>query len=71
MNNSLIWNIRSVNTQQAFERVVMMNRQKHFNFIALMEVMEPFQHIRDLTCTDSGWEWVQLGITSMGRFGYL
>ncbi|XP_060200616.1 uncharacterized protein LOC132628879 [Lycium barbarum] len=45
MNSALIWNIRSVNTQQAFERVVMLHRQKKFNFIALME---PFQHIRHI-----------------------
>ncbi|XP_060183360.1 uncharacterized protein LOC132613364 [Lycium barbarum] len=45
MNSSLMWNIRSVNTQQAFERVVLMHRQKNFNFIALME---PFQHHRHI-----------------------
>lgn len=32
-------------TQQAFERVVILNRQKHFNFI---EILEPFKHIRHI-----------------------
>ncbi|XP_060201100.1 uncharacterized protein LOC132629763 [Lycium barbarum] len=45
MNSALIWNIRFVNTQQAFERVMMLNRQKKFKFIALME---PFQHQRHI-----------------------
>jgi len=38
--NALIWNIRSVNTMQAFERVITMDRQNHFDFIALMEPMQ-------------------------------
>lgn len=41
--NALIWNIRSFNTMQAFERVITIDRQFHFDFIALME---PKQHIR-------------------------
>lgn len=40
MMNALIWNIRSVNTMQAFERVTTMDRQYHFHFIALMEPMQ-------------------------------
>ncbi|XP_070017840.1 uncharacterized protein [Nicotiana sylvestris] len=35
--NALIWNIRSVNTQQAFERLTNMHRQKHYDFVGLME----------------------------------
>ncbi|XP_070002593.1 uncharacterized protein LOC142165947 [Nicotiana tabacum] len=35
--NALIWNIRSVNTQQAFERLTKMHRQNHYDFVGLME----------------------------------
>nr|XP_009762621.1 PREDICTED: uncharacterized protein LOC104214623 [Nicotiana sylvestris] len=35
--NALIWNIRSVNTQQAFERLTKMHRQNHYEFVGLME----------------------------------
>ncbi|XP_009793730.1 uncharacterized protein [Nicotiana sylvestris] len=38
--NALIWNIRPVNTMQAFERVITMDRQYQFDFIALMEPMQ-------------------------------
>ncbi|XP_075084879.1 uncharacterized protein LOC142168117 [Nicotiana tabacum] len=38
--DALIWNIRSVNTQQAFERLIKMHRQHHFEFIGLMEPMQ-------------------------------
>ncbi|XP_060210833.1 uncharacterized protein LOC132637818 [Lycium barbarum] len=55
MNSSLIWNIRSVNTQQAFERVVLLHRQKHFNYVALLE---PFQHVRHI---DMYKLWLNMG----------
>nr|XP_009782875.1 PREDICTED: uncharacterized protein LOC104231559 [Nicotiana sylvestris] len=35
--NALIWNIRSVNTQQAFERLTKMHRKNHYEFVGLME----------------------------------
>ncbi|XP_070009705.1 uncharacterized protein [Nicotiana sylvestris] len=35
--NALIWNIRPVNTQQAFERLTKMHRQNHYEFVGLME----------------------------------
>ncbi|XP_070011033.1 uncharacterized protein [Nicotiana sylvestris] len=38
--DEIIWNIRSVNTQQAFERLVTMHRQHHFDFVGLMEPMQ-------------------------------
>lgn len=37
---ALIWNIRSVNTQKAFTRLVTLQKRYHFTFIGLME---PFQ----------------------------
>ncbi|XP_075083474.1 uncharacterized protein LOC142167215 [Nicotiana tabacum] len=38
--NAIIWNIRSVNTKKAFERLVTMYRQHHFRFVGLMEPMQ-------------------------------
>ncbi|XP_070015947.1 uncharacterized protein [Nicotiana sylvestris] len=35
--NALIWNIRPVNTQQAFERLTKMHRKNHYEFVGLME----------------------------------
>ncbi|XP_070031969.1 uncharacterized protein [Nicotiana tomentosiformis] len=35
--DALIWNIRSMNTKQAFERLIKMHRQHHFEYIGLME----------------------------------
>ncbi|XP_019259967.1 PREDICTED: uncharacterized protein LOC109237999 [Nicotiana attenuata] len=43
--NALIWNIRSVKTQQAFERLIKMHRQNYYEFIGLME---PIQQARKL-----------------------
>ncbi|XP_060195442.1 uncharacterized protein LOC132624727 [Lycium barbarum] len=40
MMNALIWNIRSVNTMEAFTRLIKLNQRYHFGFIGLME---PFQ----------------------------
>lgn len=40
MMHALIWNIRSMNTKRAFERLVNMNRQHHFKFIGPMEPMQ-------------------------------
>ncbi|XP_060216615.1 uncharacterized protein LOC132644079 [Lycium barbarum] len=45
MMKTLFWNIRSVNTQQAFYRVQMLHRHHKFSIIALME---PFQHFRHI-----------------------
>lgn len=42
---ALIWNIRSVRTQNAFQRVQLLHNFHKFNFDALME---PFQHVRCL-----------------------
>ncbi|XP_019230679.1 PREDICTED: uncharacterized protein LOC109211586 [Nicotiana attenuata] len=38
--DALIWNIKSVNTQQAFERLIKMHRKNHYEFIGLMEPMQ-------------------------------
>lgn len=38
--NSIIWNIRSVNTKKAFERRITMHKQYEFQFIGLMEPMQ-------------------------------
>ncbi|XP_075096320.1 uncharacterized protein LOC142174426 [Nicotiana tabacum] len=38
--NALFWNVRSVNTMKAFERLVIMQRQHHFQFIGIMELMQ-------------------------------
>lgn len=40
IDKALIWNIISVNTQNAFRRLMDLNRRFHYSFIALME---PFQ----------------------------
>lgn len=41
----IISNIRSVNTQNAFERLTMLNRRHQYSLIALME---PFQGPEEL-----------------------
>nr|XP_009616442.1 uncharacterized protein LOC104108979 [Nicotiana tomentosiformis] len=38
--DAIMWNARSVNTKQAFERPVTMHRQHHFEFIGFMEPMQ-------------------------------
>lgn len=45
MKKALIWNIRSVRTQQAFKRLQMLNRHHQFLIIGLME---PLQHSRNI-----------------------
>lgn len=42
---ALIWNIRSVKSQQAFPRVKMLHNYHKFTFIGLLE---PFQHINEI-----------------------
>ncbi|XP_075080475.1 uncharacterized protein LOC107786790 [Nicotiana tabacum] len=37
---AIIWNVRSVNTMQAFERLITMHRQHHFEFIGILEPMQ-------------------------------
>lgn len=37
---AIIWNVRSVNTMQAFERLITMHRQKNFEFIGILEPMQ-------------------------------
>ncbi|XP_059295426.1 uncharacterized protein LOC132048754 [Lycium ferocissimum] len=41
----MFWNIRSVNTQNAFERLIDLNRRHHYKVISLMK---PFQEAEDL-----------------------
>lgn len=36
--DGLIWNIRSVKTMQAFEKLITMHKQHHFEFTGLMEL---------------------------------
>lgn len=43
--NAIIWNIKSVNTMKAFERLVTINRKKHFEIIG---IMEPKKNVRNL-----------------------
>uniref|UniRef100_A0A1U7W1W5 Uncharacterized protein LOC104224152 n=1 Tax=Nicotiana sylvestris TaxID=4096 RepID=A0A1U7W1W5_NICSY len=38
--DAIIWNVRSVNTMQAFERLITMHRQHHFEFIGILEPMQ-------------------------------
>ncbi|XP_019242252.1 PREDICTED: uncharacterized protein LOC109222340, partial [Nicotiana attenuata] len=38
--DAIIWNVRSVNTKQAFERIITMHRQYHFEFIGILELMQ-------------------------------
>ncbi|XP_019232504.1 PREDICTED: uncharacterized protein LOC109213198 [Nicotiana attenuata] len=38
--DAIIWNVRSVNTMQAFERLITMHRQHHFEFIGVIEPMQ-------------------------------
>ncbi|KAG5575996.1 hypothetical protein H5410_056130 [Solanum commersonii] len=45
MMKAFIWNIRSVKSQKAFQRVQMLNKYHKFSFIALLE---PFQHTRHI-----------------------
>lgn len=41
----IFWNIRSVNTQNSFERLIDLNKRHHYLFIALLE---PFQDPQEL-----------------------
>ncbi|KAG5599373.1 hypothetical protein H5410_030743, partial [Solanum commersonii] len=43
--NIIFWNIRSINTQKSFERLMDLNNRYHYSFIALME---PFQNPSEL-----------------------
>lgn len=46
--NALIWNIRSVNTQQqAFTILITMQMRYHFYFIGIMEPFQDDQHIEN------------------------
>ncbi|XP_075111657.1 uncharacterized protein LOC142181898 [Nicotiana tabacum] len=38
--DAIIWNVRSVNTMQAFERLIAMHRKHHFEFIGILEPMQ-------------------------------
>ncbi|XP_075109001.1 uncharacterized protein LOC142180813 [Nicotiana tabacum] len=38
--DAIIWNVRSVNTMQAFERLITMHRKHHFEFIGILEHMQ-------------------------------
>ncbi|XP_019242662.1 PREDICTED: uncharacterized protein LOC109222805, partial [Nicotiana attenuata] len=38
--DALIWNIRSVNTQQSFEKLIRLHKKNHYDFIGLMEPMQ-------------------------------
>nr|XP_016476430.1 PREDICTED: uncharacterized protein LOC107798019 [Nicotiana tabacum] len=38
--DAIIWNVRSVNTMQAFERLITMHRKHHFEFIGILEPMQ-------------------------------
>ncbi|OIS97078.1 hypothetical protein A4A49_60540, partial [Nicotiana attenuata] len=46
MIKTLIWNIWSVNTQQAFRRVINMKKGHNFFVIALMEHFQKARHIQ-------------------------
>ncbi|KAK6773984.1 hypothetical protein RDI58_029223 [Solanum bulbocastanum] len=45
IEKTCFWNIRSVNTQESFERLMDLKRRHHYSYIALME---PFQGPYDL-----------------------
>jgi len=45
IGKTIFWNIRSVKSQKAFERLMGLNRRHKYNFIALME---PFQDPQEL-----------------------
>ncbi|KAG5620558.1 hypothetical protein H5410_005776 [Solanum commersonii] len=51
MIKALIWNIRSVKSQRAFQRAQMLNNYHKFGFIALLE---PFQQVR----TINKYRWI-------------
>ncbi|XP_016473910.2 uncharacterized protein LOC107795741 [Nicotiana tabacum] len=38
--DAIIWNVRSVSTMQAFERLITMHRKHHFEFIGILEPMQ-------------------------------
>ncbi|XP_070022653.1 uncharacterized protein [Nicotiana sylvestris] len=43
--NAIFWNVRSVKTMQAFERLITMQRQYHFKFIGIMEPKQKKQKL--------------------------
>ncbi|KAG5582450.1 hypothetical protein H5410_053077 [Solanum commersonii] len=44
---ALLWNIRSVNTQKAFTRLINLNKRYQFYFIRLMEPFEDRQELEE------------------------
>lgn len=40
MNKIIFWNIRFINTQQDFKRLINLNRRCHYSLIGLMEYLE-------------------------------
>lgn len=38
--DAIIWNVRLLNTMQAFERLITMLRKHHFEFIGILEPMQ-------------------------------
>jgi len=63
----LFWNIRSVNTQKFFERLMDLNKRHHYSFIALME---PFQNPVELDQYRRKLGFEYAGVNCYGKIWY-
>jgi len=60
----LFWNIRSVNAQKSFERLMDLNKRHRYSFIALME---PFQNPSELDEYKRKLGFEHAGVNSSGK----
>ncbi|KAG5600047.1 hypothetical protein H5410_031417 [Solanum commersonii] len=64
----IFWNIRSINTQKSFERLLDLNKRHHYSFIALME---PFQNSSELEHLKRKLGFDKAGVNQNGNRGAL
>ncbi|KAK4718725.1 hypothetical protein R3W88_017063 [Solanum pinnatisectum] len=63
----IFWNIRSVNTQKSFERLINLNKRYHYVFLALME---PFQDPSELDHFRRKLGFDTVGVNCSGKILY-
>lgn len=63
----IFWNIRSVNTQKSFERLIDLNKRYHYAFVALME---PFQDPSELDNFRRKLGFDNAGVNCSGKIGF-
>lgn len=63
----LLWNIRSVRAQKAFDRLMGMHRRQNYSFIALME---PFQEPTQIELYKRNLGFRNVAVNSSGKIWY-